>query len=281
MPTSSILLIVLILSLPVGAAKSFLLQSQSRKPAPGVQHTLAWTSPPLSTFKYQPSVAAAIFFHSLAIGLLVSALILCLGRPNVFDILHLDPDPQGRLLAWFIEAGSVALSGYLMGAILAFPFSRLRLPPVHAGLDHEGITIGRIRLRWQSFSYFSIDDSRQLVKFHSSFSPDLPSLILGLPGHIPQTELRSLLQEHLASSAPASPSAWYRSRHSLPVLMLAISIPVIGLSLAAASLPRELALFIIALLTWTLSTAGGWLIGLFGFGRAFSSKFGAPRPPNA
>jgi hypothetical protein len=280
MPTLTPLLLLFFIFMLVGGIRTFRLLAARRKGSSPAQALLRWSEKPLSSWRYEPYTAAAVLVHTLAICALSLATFSAAGKPATFSAPLFSNDRTMTILTWIAEGGSMALIGYLLGAALAFPVFSLRSTPIQMAITARGVVHGRTLLPWHWFSHFSIDQEG-FLRLYSAFSPDLPSLISKPPTSALLAEVSKALQEYLPGGRADGNRAWYRTKFFLIPTMVLVCFPFVAATWFALRLPREMALFCIALLASALSIVGGGIISLFGFG-VFRPKADAlPNPRDA
>jgi hypothetical protein len=280
MPTLHLLVLLFGAWLIIGGIRTFHLLAASRSPAPGLNAIREWSERPLSSWRYEPYSAAAILLHTLAISSLGIAALDAVSTAGAFNALPAPSDTAPPVLLWIAEGGSISIVGFLVGSLVAFPLARLRRAPVAFAITEEGVVHGRTLMPWSWFSHFSIDSKGGVLRLYSAFSPDLASLI-SRPTPLAQlVDLGTALRPYLPTDSTPGNRAWYRTKLLLIPTMLSVCMPLSAVGWLATRLPRELALFAIALSTTVLALLGGRVISLFGFG-IIKIRDDRPRPTPA
>jgi hypothetical protein len=266
MPTLKPLLLLFAVSMLAGGLQTFRRLVTLRRTGLTYQALREWMEEPLSTWRYEPYISAAVLIHILAILVLCVAVLSAATKPAAFNDPLLLSDRTMVILDWIAEGGSMMLVGYLAGSLVAFPFASFRRAPITAAITAEGMVHGHSLLPWRWFSHFSIDFNTGLLRLYSAFSPDLPNLISKPPVLTPLAEIEDTLQEYLPGQPATAGRAWYQTKYFVIPMMILVCLPLVAAGWFAASLPRTLALFANAVIASVLALAGGRLITLFGFG---------------
>jgi hypothetical protein len=211
-------------------------------------------------------MSVAILIHTLGVSALSLMALGAAENPTSFDNPWFTNDQTMVFLVWIAAGGSIALEGYLLGSMLAFPLTRLGQAPISMAITEQGMLHGSTLMPWSWFSHFSIDPQGGLLRLYSAFAPDLPSLISKPPASVGLHELGNTLQDYLPSQPPNPNRVWYRSKYWLIPTMILACLSLVGAGTIAHYLPRELALFGIAASATILFLLGGRVITLFGFG---------------
>jgi hypothetical protein len=234
-----------------------------------------WSEPPLSSWKYEPFSMAAILIHIIASLLLAGAALATASRPTSFDTAFFSNDITMLVLLWIVDGGSLSLIGYLVGSLATFPLASLRKEPILYAITEQGIVHGITLLPWRLFSYFSVDQNDGIIRFYSAFAPDLPSVVLK-PSVSLIDEISSSLRKYLPDHPVNVGLAWHRTKYMLVPTMLLLCFLFVAAGWFTFYLPRELALFSIAMLMFIVALLGNRLITLFSFG---VSKFASSTSP--
>ncbi|GAP12714.1 hypothetical protein LARV_00450 [Longilinea arvoryzae] len=231
----------------------------------GVLHE--WTEAPLPAWEYERISTTAILIHVLAVFVLSAAALPAFSNPGILNEYPESADRVTLLMVWFAQYFGAGLIGFLSGSVLiSFPLIIYRHDPVAYAITEKGIVHDRTLLPWESFSRFSLERDRRMVSLYSTFAPDLPALILRPPAVISLTEVATAIHGFLPDHAPEGERAWYRTRFCLIPAMILACAPFVLLGWLVARLPREAALFGIALLTMSVVSLGGQILNLFAFG---------------
>lgn len=234
-----------------------------------------WSEPPLSSWKYEPFTMAAILVHILASLLLAGAALATASKATSFDTTFFSNDLTMFVLLWFVDGGSLSLIGYLVGSLATFPLASLRKEPLWYAITEEGIIHGNTLLPWRLFSHFSINRKDGLIRLYSAFAPNLPCVV-SKPTATLLDEISSSLCKYLPDHFVNEGLAWYRTKYLLVPAMLLVCFLFVAAGWFTFYLPRELALFSIAMLMSILALLGNRLITLFSFG---ISKFASSTSP--
>jgi len=234
-----------------------------------------WSEPPLSSWKYEPFSMAAILVHIIASLLLAGAALATASKPTSFDTTFFSNGLTMFVLLWFVDGGSLSLVGYLVGSLATFPLASLRKEPLSYAITEEGIIHGTTLLPWRLFSHFSINRKDGLIRLYSAFAPNLPSVVLK-PTAALIDEISSSLCKYLPDHPVNEGLAWYRTKYLLVPTMLLVCFLFVAAGWFSFYLPRELALFSIAMLMSISAFFGNRLITLFSFG---ISKFASSTSP--
>jgi hypothetical protein len=224
-----------------------------------------WYEQPLSSWKYEPFSMVAILIHSIASLLLAGAALVTASKPTSFDTTLFSNDITMFVLLWIVDGGSLSLAGYLVGSLATFPLASLRKKPIPYAITEQGIVHGNTLLPWRLFSYFSVDHNNGVIRFYSAFAPDLPSVV-SKPTPALFGEIAASLQKDLPERLANGSFAWYRTKYLLIPAMILVCFPFVAAGWLAFYLPRELALFAIAMLMNFLALLGSRCITLYSFG---------------
>jgi hypothetical protein len=249
----------------MGSVRAYRKLTASRKQIPAQAALYSWRQKRLSSWRYERYTIMAILVHTIAVISLGGAAITSAIKPTTLTGPLLAGDPIMVGLIWLSEGGSIALIGYLLGSVLGFPLASFEQAPAAYGVSEAGVIYGCRLLPWNWFSHFSFDRDKRLLSFYSAFAPNLPSFIAKLPEVIPVEELLVVLESRLPKTANRK-IGWYQTKYALVPVMVLLCLPWIALGWLATWLPREWALFPIALCTTLLAWLGGYLITYFGFG---------------
>lgn len=277
MPTPFILRILFLIGLLTGGLRVFRQLKIRKKVAQPFQGLYAWSERRLSSWRYEPYMSVAILIHTLGVSVLSLIALGAAENPTNLDNPWFTNDQTMVFLVWIGAGGSIALVGYLLGSMLAFPLTRLWQAPISMVITEQGMLHGSTLMPWSWFSHFSSDPSGGLLRIYSAFAPDLPSLVSKPPSSVGLDEIDKALQDYLPSQPPNPSRAWYRSRYWLIPTMIMVCLLLVGVGYIAHYLPRELALFGMAVSSAVLFLLGGRVITLFGFG-IFSIK---EEPPDS
>jgi hypothetical protein len=280
MPTPFILRLLFGAGLIASGLRVFHQLKILRRAEQPIQVLYAWSERPLSSWRYEPHTATSILIHTLGVSVLSLIALGAAGNPTSFDNPLITNDQTMVFLVWIAAGGSIALVGYLLGSMLAFPLTRLWQPPISMAITDQGMLHGSSLMPWGWFSHFSVDPNSGLLRLYSAFAPDLPSLVSKPPASEGLDEIGKALQDYLPSQ-PANPSrAWYRSKYWLIPTIILVCLPLVGTGYIAHYLPRELALFGMAASSAVLFLLGGRIITLFGFGiLSIREEHPDPHPP--
>lgn len=231
----------------------------------GVLHE--WTEPPLPAWEYERVSTIAILIHVLGVLVLSSATLRAFSSPGILNVYPDSADLVTLLMVWFAQYFGAGLIGFLCGSVLiSYPLIVYRHDPVAYAITENGIVHDRALLPWGGFAYLSLERDRGILNLYSAFAPDLPALILKPPAAVSLTEVAAAMHGFLPDRVPEGKRAWYRTRFCLIPAMILACVPFVLLGWQVARLPREAALFGIALLTMSLVSLGGQLLRLFAFG---------------
>jgi hypothetical protein len=234
-----------------------------------------WSESPLSSWKYEPFSMAAILVHIIASLLLACAALATASKSTSFDTTFFSNDTTMFVLLWIVDGGSLSLVGYLVGSLTTFPLASLRKEPIPYAITEGGIVHGSTLLPWRLFSHFSVDHNDGILRFYSAFAPDLPSVVSKPPTTL-FVEITGSLSKYLPERIVNGSLAWYRTKYLLVPAMILVCTPFIAAGWFTFYLPRELALFSIAMLMFIVALLGNRLITLFSFG---VSKFASSTSP--
>jgi hypothetical protein len=261
-----LLILFFILGAVTGSIRAYRMLIASRKGMPARAALYSWQQKRLSSWRYERYTVLTILVHTLAVMSLGGAAVTTAFEPAAIASPLFLGDPILVDLIWFVEGGSIALTGYLLGAVLAFPMASFEHAPVTYGVSDEGVIYGSQLLPWRWFSHYSIDRGKRLLSFYSAFAPNLSCYTARLPEAISVEELVNVLEHHVPKDADREKLAWYQTKYTFVPAMLIMCLPWMALGWLATQLPREWALFLIALCTSLLAWIGGALISYFGFG---------------
>jgi len=277
MPTPMLLFILFIAGTTAGAISAYRLIVASRKAGQRSDALCEWSEMPLPTWRYEPYAITAILFHTFAVMALTVAALHAASNPGILNNPLFANDTNMIAMGWFIQCGSIGLIGYQLGPLLiAIPLIILRREPLAYAITEKGMVLGRNLLPWRWFSHLSIDSDGGILRLYSAFSPDLPSLISKPPESVPLVELSNTIHGFLPLYPSKDNRAWYRTKFLLIPTMLLVCLPVVAAGWLAFRLPRELSLFVIALLASILIFLGGKVISLFAFG-VLSTRSNSPK----
>lgn len=274
MPAPLPLIVFFLLGTVLGIIRTYRKITAARRGIPAQVALYTWRQRRLSAWKYEQDSSVSILVHTLAVMSLGGAAVTAAFKPATITSHLLAGDPTGVILIWLVEGGSIALTGYLLGSALAFPLASLGRAPVMYGVSEDGMIYGSRLLPWRWFSHFTYDTDKRLLRLYSSFAPNLPSYVAELPEAVPVDQVVIAIEGHLPQGANPQKFAWYQTKYGLLPLMVLICLPWIFFGWVATNLPRELALFPIALFTTLLIWLGGYLLTYFGFG---TSRVGAKK----
>jgi hypothetical protein len=156
MLTTPSLILFFLLGLVFGCWRAYRLLITNRHPTSVPSALYQWEGMRLSSWKYQPQVSWAILVHLLATIALVSAGLYTARKPSLFNRPPFTTDKTMVSLDWFIEGGSMAVIGYLLGALLAFPLASFEKKPVTYAVSEEGMIYGKSLMPW---AWFSLDSA--------------------------------------------------------------------------------------------------------------------------
>ncbi len=194
-----------------GAVYAYRLITTARKAMQTPGSLYAWPAVPLSSWKFEPEASTAILVHTLAILSLGLFALSAAWNGGILSYPFFANDTTMIALVWFVQYGSILVTGYQLGAtLITFPLVIFRRKPVPAAITEKGMTFGRNFLPWSWFSRFAIDGGEGILRLYSAFAPDLPSLTLKLPESIPMEELAEAMQKFLPAH-PAGGRAWYQN----------------------------------------------------------------------
>lgn len=275
MPTTKLLQLLFGAGILAGILRVTRALGIQRRTAQPFQGLYTWSEKSLSSWKYEPYQAIAIFIHTLGVSVLSLMALGAAKNPTSFDNPLITRDSTMVILVWMAAGGSIALVGYLLGSMLAFPLTRIKKALIQVAITEEGIGHGSTLLSWRWFSHFSIDPHGGLVRLYSAFAPDLPSLVSKPATPAELEEISKALEDYLPRQPANLTQAWYRSKYWLIPSMILACLLFVGAGYIALYLPRELALFVMAASSAILFLLGGRVITLFGFGRLWIKENGA------
>jgi hypothetical protein len=269
MPGQLALYVFFILGTLVGYIHTYSLLKSAPIPIQRPDIIFEWQEKPLSEWKYEPFSKSVILLHTLAILALSSIAIHATSNPG-YD-LSLTGNMIIIFMDWFSQYGSMALIGYLLGAMI-FSLLKVRKTISYSIITETGVTSGKIMLPWHYFSHFTMDNQNRILRLFSAFSPDLQTAITKIPGSISLTEVSNTLQKFLPDHPPEGRHAWYRTKFMLVPAMLLVCLPLLVLGWLASSLPRSLALFALVSITVLVVYLGQRVVVLFAFGKQGKRK---------
>ncbi len=269
MPGQLALYVFFILGTLVGYIHTYSLLKSAPIPIQRPDIIFEWQEKPLSEWKYEPFSKSVILLHTLAILALSGIAIHATSNPG-YD-LSLTGNMIIIFMDWFSQYGSMALIGYLLGAMI-FSLLKVRKTISYSIITETGVTSGKIMLPWHYFSHFTMDHQNRILRLFSAFSPDLQTAITKIPGSISLTEVSNTLQKFLPDHPPEGRLAWYRTKFMLVPAMLLVCLPLLALGWLASSLPRSLALFALVSITVLVVYLGQRVVVLFAFGKQGKRK---------
>lgn len=211
---------------------------RERRPSACDGALLCWDEEPVSAWQQGRLAALLITLHASSVILLGIAFLLEMnihpGQQTLFLVdatLFLPPVASGQFNSSVetIAAAGLQVVWFICGILLAFPFARHFVRPMHLAIMPNGVVKGPYLWEWSYLSHFTADPRSRLIRFYSSRMPDVACMAWRPPDENIYSQAVALLGQHLSPSPSLPLLVWYRRKSVLLALVLfAVTIPFVA-----------------------------------------------------
>lgn len=259
-------LLVAPLGLFIGFGLGWRAIKRGRRPADCSGALLRWMEQPVSAWRENWAGALFITLHGAGI-LLVGVLFLFdpTWRTGSHTLFLIDATPFMPAAAradfqqdlYGVVIFGLGLVAFLCGILLAFPVATRWIRPISMCILPEGLVRGPYLSPWSSYSYFSADPGRHLIRFYPPQARQMASMAWQ-PAEVEiYHQAVALLCQYLPQTPPKDPVPWWLRQPVFLSLGLAFVVPY-----AACALWLYLNAFSWAWLYYIFVTYLVYLLGL-------------------
>jgi len=228
------------LGLVIGFGLGWRAIKRGRQPADCSGALLHWTERPMSAWRENWAGALFITLHDaslLVVGLLF--LIDPTWRTGSHKLFLIDATPympsavraefqQDLYGVVIVGLGMVAV---LCGSLLAFPVATRWIRPIRVCILPEGLVRGPYLWPWSTYSYFSADPGRHLIRFYPPRAREMASMAWQPEDVEVYDQAVALLGQSLSQTPPEDPVPWLLRRPVFLSLGLALVVPYVACAL--------------------------------------------------
>jgi hypothetical protein len=233
-------LLVAPLGLAIGFGLGWRTIKRIRHPADCSTALLQWSEEPVSAWRENWAGALFITLHSASI-LVVGLLFLFdpTWRTGGHKLFLIDATPfmpsaaraQFQQDLYGVVIVGLGLVAVLCGNLLAFPFATRWIRPISVCILPDGLVRGPYVWPWSSYSYFSTDPDRYLIRFYPHRARQMASMAWQPADVDLYDQAVALLSRHLPQTPPQEPVPWMLRRTAFLGLGLALLVPYVACAL--------------------------------------------------
>jgi hypothetical protein len=272
MSVATVLTAASLASVAFGIFRGIARQQKMRAPRPAADDLLAWSEAATWGLADEGLGFLVVLVHWLAMAILAvgSFISIPLNPATAISVRAVLDSAFGSVLGLALVL-AVALTGFLWGSVLLVPFGNPLAGDTHYAVSPDGIRFAGRLLAWASFSHFSEQSDRGLLRIWSASSPGIILLAFRPTAEEIRSTLRMLLAQYLPSAPPASAKPAY-PRWLLPGAMTLASLLAATLGIWLLKTLGIYGLITNAFLIFLFVPLGGLLLMRLSFG-------GKVRPP--